>query len=157
MKEVERKFLVSPAVWSIVDTLDIGGGEIEQGYFVANGTIRVRRDHYEQKCSLTIKTETASGLLVRDEFEYPIVEELFEKMYDLSIHTLTKFRHRWDRWVLDEFNGSHSGLWILEIELTSPTEPLPNFPDEIKSFVDREVTGYSAYYNENLAKFSLLP
>jgi len=144
MIEIERKFLVRGAAWRP----DVHKAQrIEQGYLDTTGaTVRVRiRD---DQAFLTVKGPTKG--ISRLEYQYPVpVQDAREMLDELCGVTIRKTRHRImvgpHEWVIDEFDGTHSGLVMAEIELTSEDEAF-----EVPAWAGREVSDDARYYNSNL-------
>ncbi len=144
MIEIERKFLVRGASWRP----DVHKAQrIEQGYLDTNGaTVRVRiRD---EQAFLTVKGPTKG--ISRAEYQYEIpVQDAREMIDGLCGTTIKKTRHRImvgpHEWVVDEFDGAHSGLIMAEIELSSEEEEF-----ELPDWAGREVSDDARYYNSNL-------
>ena len=146
-KEIERKFLVSGDGWrSAVETKAF----LKQAYVASmdDRSLRVRILD-GKRARLTIKIGRAS--ITRDEFEYDIpvadAEELLESAIGIVIE---KTRHRVPHegfvWEVDVFSGTHRGLVIAEVEMTSETDS-PALP----AWLGREVTGDFRYSNQALA------
>ena len=145
-KEIERKYLV-------VDNSFVEMAQsvvhICQGYISRRpeGTVRIRIKG--DKGFITIKGKNEG--VTRDEWEYEIplndALQMLEKACEGSV--IDKHRHivEYDgyTWEVDVFHGSHEGLIIAEIELTSADEKF-----SLPPFIGQEVTGNSEYYNSNL-------
>lgn len=141
-KEIERKFLICDR--SLVENLS-NGEEITQGYLSDNpdATVRIR---IKGNCGfLTVKSRNHGA--TRGEWEYQIpVEDCRQMISECRINRLiTKTRYRFDRWEIDVFHGNLEGLIIAEIELSSESESIT-----LPSFIGREVTNDSRYYNSAL-------
>jgi adenylate cyclase len=145
--EIERKYLL--------DRLppDLGDGKaIEQGYLaIGEDGVEVRVRRYGDEWTLTVKSGPAHQ---RTEEELDIGEARFEALWPLTEgRRIVKTRHRIDLddglvVEVDVYGGAHEGLAVAEIE----------FPDEEASdrfqappWLGREVTGESAYANQQLA------
>lgn len=146
--EIERKFLVNREKWNLENK---GKGCLfKQGYILTDPekTIRVRltdTDGY-----LTIKGISHGA--VRQEFEYLIPpEEALELLHNFASNLVEKIRYKvrvGDKtWEVDEFMGANAGLLVAEVELTYENEPF-----ELPSWLGKEVTNESKYYNSNLAQ-----
>ncbi len=144
MIEIERKFLVRGAAWRP----DVHKAQrIEQGYIDATGaTVRVRL--LDEKGFLTLKGPTKGISRVEYEYEVP-VQDAREMLGKLCGVTLKKTRHHImvgpHEWVIDEFDGTHRGLIMAEIELTAEDEVF-----EVPAWAGPEVSGDARYYNSNL-------
>lgn len=145
-QEIERKFLVEGDYKSCA----YSQSHVMQGYicFVPGRTVRVRiRDG---KGYLTIKGEVSASGMSRYEWEkeLPLSEArelmlLCQKgMIDKTRYLVKSGKHIFE---VDEFHGENQGLVIAEVELQAENEPF-----EKPSFIGKEVTGDSRYYNSHL-------
>ena len=145
--EIERKYLVAGDGWrDLVKTTQ----QLRQGYLTAGSGVTVRIRTVDDRTGyLTIKS--GGSALARAEFEYEIPVTDARQMLGYSRGAqIEKIRHSLDLpggdWVIDEFQGRHTGLMIAEVELQSPTGTL-DLPD----WIGDEVTGDPQYYNSSLA------
>lgn len=144
--EIERKFLVHKNIdWK---SRAYSVSHVQQGYFAAINTIRVRiRD---DKGYLTIKGKSNNGGLSRYEFEKEITLEEAEQLLRLCEKGIID-KHRFlikngnHVFEVDEFHGANEGLVMAEVELSSPTETFEK-PD----FIGIEVTGDPRFYNRQM-------
>ena len=145
-KEIERKFLVK------FDKLpDLKNGvEIKQGYLstMKNAAVRVRLKGV--KAYLTIKGEITG--ITCSEFEYEIPTSDAQQMIsEMCGNIISKTRYEIPYkdhiWELDIFHELNAGLVIAEIELQSENETFKR-----PTWLGKEVTGQSKYYNSNLSK-----
>jgi adenylate cyclase len=153
--ETERKFLVN------IDLLPPeareGGSHYLQGYMLSTPTVRVRvsnANSWNAKAWITIKGGKQG--ISRAEFEYEIPPEDGLELLKMCSVALVKTRrlvqvgdHTWE---VDEFRGSHAGLWLAEIELDSEDEEFV-----MPAWVTREVTHDPNYTNSALAKSGKVP
>lgn len=146
MKEIERKFLVTQEVESVLVASSFK--TIQQGYMYADSekTIRVRTKG--DKGFLTIKGKTIG--ITRSEYEYEIPFEDAEAMLKkFCPKVLIKKRYEvifsGKKWEIDVFEGKLSGLIVAELELSHEDETFdkPNWLGE-------EVSHDSSYINSNL-------
>lgn len=144
--ETERKFLVNP---ELLPPLDDGDPIIQAYLFISKKTtIRVRIT--PRSAYITVKGP-AKGFS-RPEFEYPIPHDdaIFMAYEMSSFLPVRKIRHEimfnGNKWQVDEFQEQNAGLWIAEIEMSSPAY---NF--DIPPWVTREVSGDKRYLNSMLA------
>lgn len=146
-KEIERKFLVSGEGWrSEVES----SARLQQFYLVAGKgrSVRIRiEDGVEAK--LTMKFGMQARM--RDEFEYAIPLAEAEEMRGFAVGRIIEktrniVRHKGRRYEVDIFGGALDGLTMAELETA---EEVPG--DDLPSWLGREVTGESAYYNASLA------
>jgi adenylate cyclase len=145
--EVERKFLVAGDEWRREVA---AAANLAQGYVsnAENATVRVRISADE--AWLTIKGR-ADGAR-RSEFEYEIpVQDARDIMASLAVAGVEKVRSTLRRkphvWTVDEFDGSNSGLVLLEIESSADFE-LPDVPE----WVGRDVTDDPRFANARLSE-----
>ena len=123
---------------------------IQQGYFAAVNTVRVRiRD---DKGYLTIKGPSHNGGLSRYEFEKEItLQEAQQLMLLCESGVIDKHRYlvpyAGHTFEVDEFHGDNDGLVMAEVELKSENEPFES-PD----FIGKEVTGDRRFYNSHMRK-----
>lgn len=145
--EIERKFLVHHHLWQPLDE----GVLYCQGYIYTHNGTTVRIRIAGNRGYLTIKGKVKG--ISRDEFEYTIplaeAQEMLKTLCDRPL--IEKIRYKVQEkgliWEVDRFLGDNQGLILAEVELDreSQTVILP-------SWVDREVTNDTRYYNSNLAK-----
>lgn len=146
--EIERKFLVYK--WMDWKRLASSCSHIQQGYFAAVNTVRVRiRD---DKGYLTIKGPSHNGGLSRYEFEKEItLQEAQQLMLLCESGVIDKHRYlvpyAGHTFEVDEFHGDNDGLVMAEVELESENEPFES-PD----FIGKEVTGDRRFYNSHMRK-----
>lgn len=143
-KEIEHKYLV------INDSFKLSAvshHHILQGYLSKDPERVVRIRLYDSKGFLTVK-----GITVRDtrqEYEVEVSEEDARGMLGLCIgQPIEKIRwivpYEDYIWEIDEFIHPPIGI-IAEIELPESRHDYP-----LPSFIGREVTGDSRFYNSNL-------
>jgi len=146
--EIERKFLVICDAWRQLVTGQIA---IRQAYLGSDdkSSIRVRvRDN--NTASLTIKARPVE--LGRLELEYPIPLAEAEALIELRQGSIVeKTRHLVPcgdlTWEIDVFSGDNAGLVIAEIELDHAHRKI-----EQPSWIGKEVTAHSEYYNSYLVQ-----
>ena len=155
--EIERKFLVNTRLFQ--ETFPgIVGEKIDQGY-LGNG-VRIRLSTYTSRRFvskdlgwITIKGKaTDAAQTTRVEYEYEIPWQDAREILEMCsegrvIKTRFKVDHKGHMWDVDSFDGWHVGLWLAEIELSSPDEPF-----EMPPWVTTEVTADKRFSNANLAK-----
>ncbi|MGO4838020.1 CYTH domain-containing protein [Rhizobiaceae sp. 2RAB30] len=146
-KEIERKFLVSGDAWRG----NVGEAvRIRQFYLDASAdrSVRVRiRDGASAMLTLKFGDHGRE----RDEFEYAIPIGDAEEMLAFAVgHVIEKTRHHVihrDRlYEVDVFAGDLDGLVLAELETP---DDVAN--DDLPSWLGREVTGESSYYNAWMA------
>ena len=145
--EIERKFLIAADGWRAFVTRS---ETLRQGYLVARHELSVRIRLVDDGVAwLTIKHGGAA--LLRAEYEYPIpVDDAVDLLRHCGHTPIAKRRSHLDLpggdWVVDEFEGRHSGLVLAEIEFARVDAPFDK-PD----WLGEEVTGDARYYNSALA------
>lgn len=140
--EIEHKFLIKDLA-TVKKLPKIHSKKIEQGYLSRKPTVRVRI--IGMHAFITIK---GKGARVRQEFEYRIpVKDAKQLMKLCGNRTISKVRHYYGPWEIDEFKGRHKGLWLAEIELKTTKSKLPTLP----AWLGKEVTNSTKYTNASLA------
>ncbi len=147
--EIERKFLVT----GDFKPLAYGYEKIIQGYIVSRPqcTVRIRRKG--GTFFLTIKGESDASGLLRLEWEKEITEADFGELLQLcDTKTLIEKTRYYIKagnykYEVDEFYGRNQGLVMAEIELPSISAQF-----EKPSWIGREVTGNTRYYNSRLSQ-----
>lgn len=142
--EIERKFLVGD--------IDLNGYDykiINQSYIGFNPVSRVRC--YD---GMYYYTEKSVGTLVREEKEYEISKELYDKFINYRIgREINKIRYRvplseGDIAEVDVYLGELSGIKVVEVEFNNlSSAKLFNIP----SWFGVEVTDDKRYKNDSLA------
>ncbi|NQY22259.1 MAG: CYTH domain-containing protein [Campylobacteraceae bacterium] len=144
-REIERKFLVD------VDSLPIleHGFIIKQAYIPTQDKTAVRVRIKDTKAYLTIKGENKG--MSRLEFEYEIpLDDANEMINTLcSKPIISKIRYEIKiashTWEIDVFEEENKGLIVAEVELLEEDEEVI-----LPSWIKKEVTNESKYYNSNL-------
>ena len=146
--EIERRFLVQvdEPVW-----YQLGEGyPMRQGY-VLNGDPSVRIRVGEPRGAV-LTSKSGSGIR-REEYETLVPDEIATALFKAAeSRVIEKVRWKIGRWELDRFLGPLEGLALLEIELTTEDESLPEPPDAV--LVLREVTDDNRFVNGKLARMS---
>jgi len=146
--EIERRFLVrvEEPVW-----YQLGEGyPMRQGY-VLNGNPSVRIRVGEPRGAV-LTSKSGSGIR-REEYETLVPDEIATALFKAAeSRVIEKVRWKIGRWELDRFLGSLEGLAILEIELETEEEALPEPPSEV--LVLREVTDDNRFVSGKLARMS---
>ena len=145
--EIERKFLLKNDSWK--KNLTGTPYYIIQAYLNIEGKNTVRVRIAGDNAFLTIKSRTEG--ISRQEFQYEIPREEAAELLKLSqTPVIEKIRYEIEyagmTWEIDEFLGTHEGLYIAEIELESEDQPF-----EKPEWLGQEVTGDKRYYNSYLA------
>ena len=145
-KEIERKFLVDSQA---LKPLLRQGITIKQGYIPTSNAVTVRVRIKNEKAFLTIKGKTTG--ISRSEYEYPIPLDDGEAMLGSLCHQQQIIKTRYEivhdgtLWEVDVFEGQNQGLVIAEVELKNENQSIT-----LPSWVTREVSAESKYYNVNL-------
>lgn len=151
--EIERKFL--PDLNALpFQPADYPSRKIEQGYLCTSPVVRIRRDN--DSFFLTCKSK---GLMVREEYNFPLTEEAYEHLkqkIDGRLIKKTRYVIPLENGLsleLDIFGGDLSPLVIAEIE----------FPDEESAnsyqaprWLGEEVTMSALYHNSTLSEIHSL-
>lgn len=146
--EIEHKYLVKENSYK---GLSAENHLIIQGYITRNKNRTVRVRVIDNEAFITIKG--ATHIDKRAEYEVPIPKsdavEILKNICIPPIIEKTRYiiESEGKKWEVDEFHGKLEGLVIAEIELKSSDEKY-----SIPSFIGKEVTGDSRYYNSNLYK-----
>lgn len=149
MVEIERKFLV------VSDQFQKEA--IKQTYLIQaflsshpNRIVRIRLEG--NKGSLAVKGRTSDDGTTRFEWETEITAEEAKALLELcepgmiekTRHEVTFKGHVFE---VDVFHGENEGLILAELELPSKETPF-----ERPSWLGKEVTGETKYYNSQLSK-----
>ncbi len=145
--EIERKFLVDRAKWSLI--AKPAGVTYVQGYLSIDDDKVVRVRTAGNRGFLTIKGK--SDTFSHPEYEYEIPpDEALELIRQYTSSVVEKVRTRIPAgkytWEVDEFHGANEGLLMVEIELDNPQAHF-----EKPAWLGEEVTGDKRYYNAYLS------
>lgn len=148
MIEIERKFLVKVSDYKKEAHRKT---KIIQGYLTKDPKRTVRVRIRENQGFLTIKGVSSEDGLSRFEWEKEIPINEAKELITLCLPTIIeKIRYevtyKGVLFEVDEFEGTHSGLVLVEVELNS-TEDIFEKP----IWVGKEVTGDKKYYNSYLS------
>jgi len=148
MIEIERKFLVKASDYKKEAHRKT---KIVQGYLTKDPKRTVRVRIRENQGFLTIKGMSSEEGLSRFEWEKEIPLNEAKELITLCLPTIIeKIRYevtyKGVLFEVDEFEGTHSGLVLVEVELNS-TEDIFEKPN----WVGKEVTGDEKYYNSYLS------
>ena len=148
-QEIERKFLVKDDSYR---TQAYASSSIKQGYICSQRGRTVRIRIRNAKGYITIKGASDPSGVSRYEWEKEIplteAEELM-KLCEAGRIDKTRYlvkcgNHTFE---VDEFHGENKGLVVAEVELHAADEPYSR-----PSFLGKEVTGQTRYYNSFLMK-----
>ena len=148
MIEIERKFLVKVSDYKKEANRKT---KIIQGYLTKDPKRTVRVRIRENQGFLTIKGISSEDGLSRFEWEKEIPINEAKELITLCLPTIiekTRYEvtYKGVLFEVDEFEGTHSGLVLVEVELNS-TEDIFEKP----IWVGKEVTGDEKYYNSYLS------
>jgi len=144
--EIERKFLLSSLPY---DKGQYDHSEIIQAYISVDPTIRLRRRNNE--FYLTVKQ---SGLLAREEVEFTITNEQFDRLWDkIETNVISKTRvliPLQDGLIAeaDIYHGILQGLMTVEVEFNSIEQAKGFIPP---NWFGADVTNKPEYTNSSLA------
>lgn len=146
-KEIEKKFLIVNDDWR-----HLGQGEPYcQGYLNADKGRTVRVRTINNRGILTIKGPSVGAARLEYEYDIPIEEarEMLNELCHKPLIEKTRYKipYAGFTWEVDEFTGENEGLVFSEIELEYEGQQF-----ERPSWVGKEVTDDSRYYNANLIK-----
>jgi len=147
--EIERKFLVTSEDFKSEAFIST---RIKQGYLSSHSGRTVRVRTRGEKGFLTVKGESNNSGTTRFEWEKEIpIEEANEllKICEPGLIDKTRFEVKSGNHIIevDEFYGENLGLVVAEVELSNENEIV------IKpSWLGKEVTGDTKYYNSALTK-----
>ena len=155
MIEIERKFLVSNLNACLQHQTT--STRIIQGYlsFDPARTVRVRKTDTE--AFITIKGKPNSTGDTRYEWEKEIPENDAAQLLKLCLGQIIQktryvISHKSHLFEVDVFSGKLQGLVIAEVELSAAEEQV-----DLPTWIGKEVTGDSRYFNSHLAKKGLKP
>ena len=148
MIEIERKFLVKASDYRKEAHRKT---KIIQGYLTKDPKRTVRVRIREDQGFLTIKGLSSEDGLIRFEWEKEIPLNEAQELITLCLPTViqkTRYEVTYKDilFEVDEFEGTHNGLVLVEVELKSTKDIF-----EIPKWVDKEVTGDKKYYNSYLS------
>ena len=148
MIEIERKFLVKAYDYRKEAHRKT---KIIQGYLTKDPKRTVRVRIREDQGFLTIKGMSSEDGLSRFEWEKEIPLDEAQELITLCLPTViekTRYEvtYKGVLFEVDEFEGAHNGLVLVEVELNSTKDIF-----EIPKWVDKEVTGDKKYYNSYLS------
>jgi adenylate cyclase len=148
MIEIERKFLVKAYDYRKEAHRKT---KIIQGYLTKDPKRTVRVRIREDQGFLTIKGMSSEDGLSRFEWEKEIPLDEAQELITLCLPTViekTRYEvtYKGVLFEIDEFEGAHNGLVLVEVELNSTKDIF-----EIPKWVDKEVTGDKKYYNSYLS------
>lgn len=149
--EIERKFLIDKKNLPM-DLERYPHNELEQAYIITEPVLRIRK-----KNDTYILTYKGQGLMKREEVEFPLTKEAYEKLLtktEGNIITKTRYQIPEETGLtieLDIFSGMFEGLYLAEVEFAS--EEAAN-AYEPPAWFGEEVTHVNTYHNSTLSKLT---
>ncbi len=147
--EIERKFLVDEN--HLPENLsEYPHHELEQAYIITEPVLRIRKKNQDY-----ILTYKGPGLMKREEVEFPLSGEAYEKLLaktDGNVITKTRYEipEKQNLTIeLDVFHGVFQGLFLAEVEFSSEADALSYLPPK---WFGREVTKTHTFHNSNLSQ-----
>lgn len=146
--EIERKFLINKKM--LPEELDnYPHSKLEQAYIITDPVLRIR-----QKDTDYILTYKGPGFLKREEEEFPLSKEAYEKLLSKTEgNIITKTRYRIPEKEgltieLDIFHDLFEGLYLAEVEFPDEETANAYIPPE---WFGKEVTTESSFHNSTLS------
>ncbi len=148
--EIERKFLIKKEQLP-ANLESYPHDTLEQAYIITNPVLRIRK-----KNTSYILTYKGPGLMTREEVEFPLTQEAYEKLLtktEGNIITKTRYKIPDNNFTveLDIFSGIFEGLYLAEVEFpdekTALTYPSP-------TWFGPEVTNENTFHNSTLSTMS---
>lgn len=147
--EIERKFLIEKD--SLPDNLEeYPHNHLEQAYIITHPVLRIR-----QKGDQYILTYKGEGLMAREEVEFPLPQEAYEKLLTKTEgNIISKTRYKIPETngltiELDIFHGLFEGLYLAEVEFADEQTALSYEPP---AWFGKEVTNTSTFHNSTLSQ-----
>lgn len=156
-EEIERKWLIDPNNIPLdLQKADIY--DISQSYINYSPEIRIRKINNGEFYTLGIKTNMRSNWLVRDEVEYYITADEYEKLLPKK-EWFTIHKIRYEIFALDEISKGRAIdifqddlKWLAYLEMEFETEEEAN-NFQSPNWVIRDVTDDVRYKNASLTQF----
>lgn len=147
--EIERKFLISKE--KLPENLEqYEKNELEQAYLITEPVLRIRK-----KNESYILTYKGPGLMSREEVEFPLTKEAYDKLLtktEGNIITKTRYRIPENNKLtieLDSFHGQFEGLYLAEVEFDNEEDAMAYLPP---AWFGRDVTKENTFHNSTLSK-----
>lgn len=150
--EIERKFLVEKSKIP-VNLEQYPHYSLEQAYIITEPVLRIRK-----KNDTYILTYKGSGLMQREEAEFPLTEDAYNKLLTKTEgNVITKTRYKIPEKngltiEFDIFAGIFKGLFIAEVEFPDEAAANSYIPPE---WFGKEVTYTNTFHNSTLSRLSL--
>lgn len=146
--EIERKFLITKE--QLPNTLECYPyNELEQAYILINPVLRIRK-----KDNSYILTYKGPGLMKREEVEFPLTKEAYDKLLTKTDgNIITKKRYKIPdknhlTIELDIFSGLFEGLFLAEVEFPDEKTAINYIPP---AWFGKEVTNENTFHNSTLS------
>ena len=146
--EIERKFLVNKEQIP-QDLENYPHNELEQAYIITDPVLRIRK-----KDSSYILTYKGPGLMKREEVEFPLTKEAYDKLLtktDGNIITKTRYKIPTKKHLtieFDIFSGLFEGLFLAEVEFPDEETAIHYIPP---AWFGKEVTNENTFHNSTLS------
>lgn len=146
--EIERKFLVKREMIP-QDLEQYPHDELEQAYIITEPVLRIRK-----KNDTYILTYKGPGLMKREEVEFPLTEEAYDKLLaktDGNLITKTRYKIPEKNHLtieFDIFSGLFEGLFLAEVEFPDEESALAYIPP---AWFGKEVTEENTFHNSTLS------
>lgn len=147
--EIERKFLIKKEAIP-KDLQSYPHNTLEQAYIITAPVLRIRK-----KNDSYILTYKGPGLMTRQEEEFPLTKEAYEKLLTKTEgNIITKTRYKIPEKnnltiEFDIFSGIFEGLYLAEVEFKNEEDALSYLPP---SWFGREVTNENTFHNSTLSQ-----
>ena len=147
--EIERKFLVRTMDFKETASVKM---HILQGFLNTHPERTVRVRIYGEEAYITVKGKGNASGTTRFEWEHRISVEEAKVLFPICEpgvlekirYEVTVGKHTFE---VDEFLGNNKGLYVAEVELSHEDEAF-----EKPTWLGREITGETKYYNSQLSK-----
>lgn len=146
--EIERKFLINKKQIP-QDLKSYPHSELEQAYIITDPVLRIRK-----KDTSYILTYKGQGLMKREEVEFPLTKEAYDKLLtktEGNIITKTRYKIPTANGLtieLDIFAGLFEGLFLAEVEFPNEEMAMRYNPP---AWFGREVTNENTFHNSTLS------
>ena len=149
--EIERKFLINKE--DIPNDLEkYPHNRLEQAYIITNPVLRIRK-----KNDSYILTYKGSGLMKREEAEFPLPKDAYDKLLTKTEgNIITKTRYKIPEKgnliiELDIFSGIFEGLYLAEVEFPDEETAMAYIPP---AWFAKEVTNEIIFQNSSLSSMN---
>lgn len=147
--EIERKFLINKD--KLPENLEeYPHSELEQAYILTEPVLRIRK-----KDNSYILTYKGQGLMAREEAEFPLTKEAYQKLLtktEGNIITKTRYKIPGKNELtieLDIFSGLFEGLYLAEVEFPDEESAISYVPPV---WFGKEVTSETTFHNSTLSQ-----